>query len=122
MVTGNKNPFVNENTKMKDALNILNKKNLGILIVRNKNNNTIGIITDGQIRRYNQKKNNLLSMKVKEIMTRKPIGIDRDSLAAKALAVMNNNKITSLYVYGKKNKMKTEGIVHIHHILKSNIS
>ena len=60
-------------------------------------------------------------MKVKEIMTRKPIGIDRDSLAAKALALMNNNKIT-LYVYSKKNKMKTEGIVHIHHILKSNIS
>ncbi len=122
MVTGNKIPFVNENTKMKEALKILNKKNLGILIVRNKKNNTIGIITDGQIRRYNQKKNNLLSMKVKEIMTRRPIGIDRDSLAAKALAIMNNNKITSLCVNSKKNKMKTDGIVHIHHILNSNIS
>ena len=122
MVTGNKIPFVNENIKMKYALKILNKKNLGVLIVRNKNNNTVGIITDGQIRRYNQKKNNLLSMKVREIMTRKPIGVDRVSLAAKALAIMNNNKITSLNVYSKKNKMKTEGIVHIHHILKSNIS
>ena len=87
-----------------------------------KKKNTIGIITDGQIRRYNQKKIDLLSLKVKEIMTRKPIGIDRDSLAAKALSIMNNNKITSLCVRNKKNKMKTDGIVHIHHVLRSNIS
>ena len=122
MVSGNKIPFVNENTKMKEALKILNKKNLGVLIVRNNKKNTIGIITDGQIRRYNQKKIDLLSMKVKEIMTRKPIGIYKDSLAAKALSIMNNNKITSLCVKNKKNKMKTDGIVHIHHILQSNIS
>ena len=61
-------------------------------------------------------------MKVKDIMTRKPIGIDKDALAAKALSIMNNHKITSLCVYSKKDKMKTEGIVHIHHILKTNIS
>ena len=108
MVKGDKIPFVNENLKMKDALKILNKKNLGILIVRNKNNKTIGIITDGQIRRYNQKKLNLLSMKVKDIMTKKPISIDKDALAAKALSVMNNHKIT-LCVYNNKDKMKLTG-------------
>ncbi len=122
MVRGEKIPFVNENSKMKEALKILNKKNLGVLIVRNKKKNTIGIITDGQIRRYNQKKIDLLSMKVKDIMTKKPIGIDKDDLAAKALAIMNSNKITSLCVFNKKNKMKTDGIVHIHHILQTNIS
>ena len=122
MLTGNKIPFVNENKKMKDALKILNEKKLGVLIVRNKSNKTIGIITDGQIRRYNQKKIDLFSIKVKDIMTRKPIGIYKDALAAKALALMNNNKITSLCVYNKKKKLKTEGIVHIHHILQSNIS
>ena len=63
MLTGNKIPFVNENKKMKDALKILNEK-LGVLIVRNKSNKTIGIITDGQIRRYNQKID-LFSIKVK---------------------------------------------------------
>lgn len=122
MVRGDKIPFVYENLKMKQALKILNKKNLGILIVRNKKNKTIGIITDGQIRRYNQKKLSLLSMKVKDIMTRKPIGIDKDALAAKALSIMNNHKITSLCVFNRKDKMKTDGIVHIHHILKTNIS
>ena len=55
-------------------------------------------------------------------MTKKPISIDKDALAAKALSVMTNNKITSLCVYNNKDKMKTDRIVHIHHILKTNIS
>ena len=58
MITGKKIPFVNENIKMKKALKILSEKKLGILIVRNKKKKTIGIITDGQIRRFNQKKLN----------------------------------------------------------------
>ena len=122
MIQGNKIPFVKENLVMKKALAILNKKKLGVVLVRNKNNRTVGIITDGQIRRYNQKKIDLLSMKAKDVMTKKPIGINQDALAAKALALMNSKKITSLIVYNKKNKMKTDGIVHIHHILQSNIT
>ena len=58
---------------------------------------TKGIITDGQIRRFNQK-NNLHNTKVKEIMTKNPIGIDKNALAAKALSIMNTKKITSLCV------------------------
>ena len=59
---------------------------------------------------------------VKEIMTKNPIGIDKNELAAKALSVMNNKKITSLCVYNKKDKFKTIGVLHIHNILQSNIS
>ena len=55
-------------------------------------------------------------------MTKNPISINKDALAAKALALMNSKKITSLCVYEKKNKSKTIGILHIHNILKSNIS
>ena len=54
-------------------------------------------------------------------MTKKPISIDKNALAAKALSLMNSNKITSLCVYEKKNKRKTIGILHVHHILDSNI-
>ena len=122
MVKDNKIPFVNENVKMNKALKILNKKGLGILISRDKYNKTTGIITDGQIRRFNQKKINLQVMKVRDIMTKKPISIDKDALAAKALAIMNASKITSLCVFNKKNKLRTIGVVHIHHILQSNIS
>ena len=55
-------------------------------------------------------------------MTKNPIGIDKNELAVKALALMNNKKITSLCVYNKKNKHKTIGVLHIHNILQSNIS
>ena len=55
-------------------------------------------------------------------MTRNPIGIDKNELAAKALSLMNSKKITSLCVHNKKNKLKTIGVLHIHNILQSNIS
>ena len=65
------------------------------LIIQNKNKKTIGIITDGQIRRFNQNKKDLLSVKVKDVMTKNPISIDKNALAAKALSLMNSKKITS---------------------------
>ena len=114
MITGKKIPFVSEHLNMKKALDILSNKKLGVLIVQNKQNKTIGIITDGQIRRYNEKKQNLNEMKVAKIMTKNPISIDKQSLAAKALALMNEKKITSLCVHDKKNKHKTIGVLHIH--------
>ena len=122
MLTGNKIPFVYEDIKMKEALKILSKKNLGILIVRNKKKITTGIITDGQIRRYSQKNSDLQSITVNKIMTKKPISINKDALAVKALSLMNSKKITSLCVFDKKNKFKTIGVIHIHNILESNIS
>jgi len=121
MVTGNKIPFVQESLKMKIALQILTKKKLGFLIVQNKNKKTTGIITDGQIRRFRLKKNDLHSLKVKNVMTKNPISVDKDMLAAKALTLMNAKKITSLSVYNKRNQFKTIGVIHIHNILASDI-
>ena len=122
MLTGSKVPFVSDKLEMKDALKILNKKKLGVLLAQNNLKKTVGIITDGQIRRFNQKKDNLHFMKVREVMTKNPISVEKDILAAKALSIMNNRKITSLCVYDKRNKSKIIGIVHIHNILQSNIS
>ena len=122
MLTGKKIPFVNENLKMKDALKILNSKKLGILIVQNKKKQTKGIVTDGQIRRFNQKKLDLHSLRVSHIMTRSPIGIQKEALAVKALSLMNSKKITSLCVFDKRKKFKTVGVVHIHNILQLNLT
>ena len=122
MITGKKIPFVGENILTIKALKILSEKKLGILIVLDKNKNTSGIITDGQIRRFIQKNNNFQFLPVKKIMTKKPISINKNELAAKALSLMNNKKITSLNVYNSKNPRKTIGVVHVHTILKSNIS
>ena len=122
MITGKQIPFVDENLKMSKALQILTNKKLGILIVLNKKKKTIGIITDGQIRRINQKNLNLNSLSVQKIMTKKPIKIEKNELAVKALNLMNSKKITSLVVFKKGNPNKTIGVVHIHTILNSNIS
>ena len=122
MITGKKIPYVNENIKMNKALKILTEKKLGILVVRNKNRKTIGIITDGQIRRFSEKSKNLQSLSVKKVMTKKPITIDKNELAAKALSLMNSKKITSIIVINKKKPLITIGVIHIHTILQSNIS
>ena len=121
MITGSKIPFVNEELKMKKALQIISNKKLGTLIIQNNKKVTIGIITDGQIRRFNEKKSNLQDLTVKKVMTLNPISVDQDTLAEKALSIMNAKKITSLCVNSKKNKKKTIGILHIHSILQSNI-
>ena len=121
MITGSKIPFVNEGIKMKKALQIISKKKLGTLIVQNTKKITTGIVTDGQIRRFNEINNNFQDLTVKKVMTSNPISIDQDMLAEKALSIMNTKKITSLCVHSKKNKKKTIGILHIHSILQSNI-
>ena len=122
MIRGNKIPLANENLKMSKALKILTAKKLGILIVLDSKKKTIGIVTDGQIRRFNEKKFDFRSLPVKEIMTKKPIFIEKDELAAKALSIMNSKKITSLIVNKKDQPQKTVGVIHIHTILQSNIS
>jgi arabinose-5-phosphate isomerase len=122
MLTKEKIPFVNENLKMEKALKILSEKKLGILIATDSYNIIKGIITDGQIRRFNEKNVDLKTLRVFDIMTKNPIGIEKNSLAVKALSLMNTHKITSLYVYDKKNKFKTIGVIHIHNILHNNIS
>ena len=115
-------PFVDENLKMNKALKILTEKRLGILVVQNKYKKTIGIITDGQIRRFTQKNQTFQSLPVKQIMTKKPIFINKNELAAKALSLMNIKKVTSLLVNDKRNSKRTIGVIHVHTILQSNIS
>ena len=66
MITGNKIPFIDENEKMKTALNIMSSKKLGILIITNKRNLTIGIVTDGDLKRAIQKNKNIQNMAIKK--------------------------------------------------------
>ena len=121
MLTKNKIPFINENTPMNKALKIMTGKKLGTLIARNKKKITTGIVTDGQIRRLSSKNIFLSLLKVKDIMTKNPIKIEKDTLATKALSIMNEKKITSLCVYNQKKKSVTIGIIHVHNILNKQI-
>ncbi len=121
MASGAKIPFINENKKMKEAIKIISKKKLGVVIARNRNKITTGIITDGNIRKLRQKNTDFQKTLVKDVMTKDPITITSDTLAIKALRIMNEKKITSLCVIKNKNFNKTTGIIHIHHILETNI-
>ena len=120
MLTGNKIPFVKENITIQDALKIISKKGLGVLIIR-KNKFTSGILTDGDIKRISQKISDFKKSKIKSVMKKNPISIDKDALAVKALEIMNTNRITSLCVHKGKQKKITIGIIHIHNILNANI-
>tara|TARA_B100001027_G_C16263125_1_gene330537 strand:- start:670 stop:1644 length:975 start_codon:yes stop_codon:yes gene_type:complete len=122
MSTGRKLPLVNENFNMKKALKIINDKKLGVLIIKNSKGNTKGILTDGDLKRIAQRYSNFNNLILKRIMKRNPISIDKDTLAASALSIMNSKKITSLCVHKNKNLKKTIGIIHMHDILKSNIN
>ena len=55
-------------------------------------------------------------------MTKKPVSIAKNSLTAKALSLMNTKKITTLLVHNGKNKNKTVGILHIHHIVENSVN
>jgi len=119
MLTKEKIPFINEDALMKLALKVISQKKLGTLIARNKKGYTTGIITDGQIRRVSQTKNSLNSLKVSSLMTKNPFTVNKDTLALKALSIMNEKKITCLCVNSSLNKKRTIGIIHIHNILEN---
>ena len=122
MLSGKKIPFVKENITMKDALISISKKNLGTLVIRNNRNYTTGILTDGDLKRINNIKINFKDLKLKKVMKKRPISVDKDMLAAQALSIMNNRKITSLCVHKNNKKNKTIGFIHIHNILNANIT
>ncbi len=121
MSTGKKIPNVNENASMERAIREINDKKLGVLLIK-KNSNTVGILTDGDLKRIAQKYKNFEELRIRKVMKKNPMSVEVDTLAAKALSLMNSKKITSLFVHKNKKIKKTVGIVHMHDILKSNIN
>ncbi len=122
MKTGKRIPFISDKIKMKKALKIINKKKLGVLIVQNKIKRTVGIITDGDLKRIAQKFNKFDNLETRKVMTKNPLSVEEDTLAASALSIMNSKKITSLCVHRKKKIKTTVGLLHMHDILRSNIN
>tara|TARA_X000000950_G_C13875606_1_gene644721 strand:- start:237 stop:1217 length:981 start_codon:yes stop_codon:yes gene_type:complete len=122
MLVRKKIPFVKESLTMKVALHEIAKKGLGVLVVKNNFNNTTGILTDGDIKRLSSVNSSFQNLKIKKVMKKNPISVDKDMLAAQALSIMNARKITSLCIHKNNNKKKTIGFIHIHNILDANIN
>jgi arabinose-5-phosphate isomerase len=119
MHAGDDVPLVKEDTLMKEALFEITSKRFGITGVVNSDEDLIGVITDGDLRRALEKDVNMLDKKAKDIMSRNPKIIYPDSLAAKALNDMEKYSITTLFVC--KTAKKVIGIVHIHDLLKKGV-
>ena len=121
MISGKNIPIVNYKKSFKEALSVMNKKKLGVVVII-KNKFIEGLVTDGDLRRElkNAKKGEL-----DKIMTRNPLIVNANMPATKALAIMSDKKITSLPVVSdkdyKKSKKTLLGIIHIHSLLKMGI-
>ena len=122
MVSGNKMPVINFNKNFRQALKIMNQKKLGIVVVI-KNKFIKGLVTDGDLRR--EIKSYSSEKKLDQFIKKKPLVVNENMPASKALSIMNEKKITSLLVvsdkdYSKKNKV-LKGIIHIHFLLNNGI-
>ena len=119
MHTGDEMPLVKEDAIMQDALMTMSEKMLGCVGIVNKNDELIGMITDGDLRRWMSP--DLITEKVANVMTKNPRVISDDILIAEAVNIMNNTGrgITNLFVVKDK---KPVGIIHIHDCLRIGVS
>jgi arabinose-5-phosphate isomerase len=113
MHKGDDLPRVLPTTKMPDVIYEMSRKGLGLTAVTKPDGRLMGIITDGDLRRVMQRrKQNVLDLAAIDCMTKKPVTLPRTELAAAALRLMEEKKITSIIVVDNGGKL--EGVVHIH--------
>jgi arabinose-5-phosphate isomerase len=123
MHVGEAIPIVTATTLIKDAIYEISSKKMGITSVVNTEGKLIGVISDGDLRRWMEKTEkageNLLTKKAEDIMTRNPKIASKESLAAEAVSIMEKNSITCLIVADTSSK--PEGVIHLHDLLKSGV-
>ncbi len=114
MLTGEKVPVVGEQASLQAAMDELNKKNIGAVIVTDDGKRVRGIITDGDLRRLILSGSGFTG-DLGSVMTPDPVTITSDLLAADALSIMQRHEITVLPVTDGKEKLL--GILHLHDLL-----
>jgi arabinose-5-phosphate isomerase len=113
MHVGEEIPRVLRETKMPDVIYEMSRKGLGMAAVTEPDERLLGIITDGDLRRVMQtRKENVLELRAGDCMTRNPVTLSRTELAASALRLMEERKITSVLVVDAAGRL--QGVVHIH--------
>lgn len=117
MHTGEDMPLAAADASMQQVLLVLSARRLGCVGITDKKGSLIGIITDGDLARHMDR--NLLDRKASDVMTRGPKIIAAERLAAEALALMNEKKITQLFVLDKAKR--PQGILHMHDCLHAGV-
>ncbi|MGB8624421.1 MAG: KpsF/GutQ family sugar-phosphate isomerase [Paracoccaceae bacterium] len=112
-------PVVPAGTAMSEALLTMSRKTFGVVGVTDDDDRLVGIVTDGDLRRHME---GLLERTADEVMTENPLTIPPDALAEEALALMEERKITCLFVVIPGGSGRAEGILHIHDILRAGVA
>jgi arabinose-5-phosphate isomerase len=111
---GEQVPLVRTTTAMADVIHEISRKGLGMTCVVDDDHVLVGIITDGDVRRKMLAFDNVLARTAGDVMTRHPITISPTTLAAEALNILEQRKITALVVVDAERRV--EGVIHLHHL------
>jgi arabinose-5-phosphate isomerase len=112
-------PRVRTGSSLRDAIRVMSEKKLGMICVLRDDGTLAGVVTDGDLRRAVERGDDLRGLKVDDAMTRTPITIGRQELAAAALHVLESKKITSLVVVD--GRQRVEGVLHIHDLWRTQL-
>ena len=117
IVVNNQKPLVDVNSSVKEVIVEISEKMLGVTAVMD-NNKVVGVVTDGDIRRMLSKYDNIGELTAKGIMTKDPKSVDVDTLAVKALKMLQDNGISQLLAFDNGTY---SGVVHLHNLINEGI-
>ena len=115
MHAGTQCPAVHADTRMRDVIYEMSSKGLGMTCVLDRDDDTLlGIITDGDLRRRMERGGEILDLTAGDVMSRQPVSVARATLAAEALNIMEQRKITSIVVAENGAPVRVAGVLHLH--------
>lgn len=114
MHAGKHCPIVKSDTVMRDVIYEMNSKGLGMTCVVDGGDALVGIITDGDLRRHMERGPAFLDFTAADVMTRNPVAVPPTTIAADALQLMEQRKITSVVVANGDGPRRIAGVVHLH--------
>jgi len=120
MHSGGDVPSVRQATQMRDVIYEMSRKGLGMTCVAGEEGELLGIITDGDLRRLMEREIDTLALTAADVMTRNPITVEPRMLAAQALNILEQRKITSLVV-AEGNPIRAVGVVHLHDLWRTEL-
>lgn len=116
---GEQAPVVADDTPMSKVFHVMSSKGLGMTCVVDGQGRLIGIITDGDVRRHMEAGTDLRERVAKDVMTRNPVTIASSTLAAEALHILEQRKITAIVVVNGERRV--EGVVHLHDLWRTEL-
>ncbi len=117
MTRDDRAPVVSLDAPMKDLIDEMSGKGLGMACVVDEEGGLVGIVTDGDLRRHMRTTGNLMDRTAADVMTRHPVTIPPDTLAVEALNILEQRKITALVVVGDGRIV--QGVVHLHDLWRT---